>query len=100
MHYGKWFVCRRGCNIRNASYTDEFNWEDIYDESRDIHGLIEFLELKIRLPRKRRAAKAPAQDLAFEAPNESLDIRPGLGKGQSRWKSQPASSPNKRYVPR
>jgi origin recognition complex subunit 1 len=28
--YGKAFICRRGCNTRTCTYTDEFVWEDIY----------------------------------------------------------------------
>ncbi|KAH9883715.1 P-loop containing nucleoside triphosphate hydrolase protein [Xylariomycetidae sp. FL2044] len=33
--YNKTFVCRRGCNLRTTTYTDEFNWDDVYSGHAD-----------------------------------------------------------------
>ncbi|KAI0398418.1 P-loop containing nucleoside triphosphate hydrolase protein [Xylariaceae sp. FL0594] len=39
--YNKTFVCRRGCNARTTTYTDEFVWEDVFSGSaEDITKLI------------------------------------------------------------
>ncbi|XP_044714790.1 origin recognition complex subunit 1 [Hirsutella rhossiliensis] len=34
--FGRTFICRRGCNTRTATYTDEFVWEDIYRGGDDV----------------------------------------------------------------
>ena len=39
--YAKTFVCRRGCNTRTSTYTQEFKWEDIH------HGTEEEVQLLI-----------------------------------------------------
>ena len=70
--YGKSFVCRRGCNTRTASYTDEFVWEELYDGSvESIAHLVEFVKTRTKATRKRRQTKAERaarlDDLAEEA---------------------------------
>ncbi|KAH0555636.1 hypothetical protein GP486_006421 [Trichoglossum hirsutum] len=53
--YGKIFVCRRGCNTRTATYTEEFVWEDIYEgHEEDIFALIERVQSETKATRKRR----------------------------------------------
>ena len=52
--YGKIFICRRGCNTRTATYTDEFVWEDIYSSADDILPLIERVESQTKATRKRK----------------------------------------------
>ena len=56
-HYGKLFVCRRGCNTRTATYTDEFVWETVYQGPSFVNSLAERImdETKVsRTPRKKR----------------------------------------------
>lgn len=66
--YGKIFVCRRGCNTRTATYTEEFDWEDIYGGSQqDIYALIQRVKSETKATRSRRGPKPP-QD------NEKLDV--------------------------
>ncbi|CAK7228648.1 Origin recognition complex, subunit 1 [Sporothrix curviconia] len=56
--YGKSFVCRRGCNTRTASYTDEFVWEELYDGTVGaIEHLVEFVKTKTKATRKKRQAR-------------------------------------------
>ena len=60
--YGKIFVCRRGCNTRTATYTDEFEWESIYQGANDILPLIERIQTQTRATRKRKRTDAKNQD--------------------------------------
>ncbi|KAI9840702.1 MAG: Origin recognition complex, subunit 1 [Sclerophora amabilis] len=63
--YGKIFICRRGCNTRTATYTEEFTWEEIYNGSNsDILSLIELVQRETKATRKKRGeAKAVRREL-------------------------------------
>ncbi|KAL2059671.1 hypothetical protein ABVK25_000964 [Lepraria finkii] len=52
--YGKIFICRRGCNTRTATYTDEFVWDDVYQSADDILPLIERIQNQTKATRKRK----------------------------------------------
>ncbi|KAI1104129.1 P-loop containing nucleoside triphosphate hydrolase protein [Jackrogersella minutella] len=52
--YNKTFVCRRGCNTRTSTYTDEFVWEDVYSGKENIGDLLELVQNGTRSTRKRR----------------------------------------------
>ena len=52
--YGKIFICRRGCNTRTATYTDEFNWENEYRGPEDLLALSERVQKQTKATRKRR----------------------------------------------
>lgn len=52
--YGKIFICRRGCNTRTATYTDTFNWDEIYRSANDIDPLIERIKSQTKATRKRK----------------------------------------------
>lgn len=59
---GKTFLCRRGCNTRTASYTDEFGWSDLYSgTAEDILDLIEKVKTETRATRKRRPPMTETQ---------------------------------------
>ncbi|EGR50790.1 uncharacterized protein TRIREDRAFT_104683 [Trichoderma reesei QM6a] len=61
--YGKTFVCRRGCNTRSTTYTDEFVWEEVYQNGQDVPALLEMVEKGTRpTRRKTRAPSPPAGD--------------------------------------
>ncbi|KAK1239591.1 hypothetical protein MKX07_001045 [Trichoderma sp. CBMAI-0711] len=61
--YGKTFVCRRGCNTRSTTYTDEFVWEEVYQNGQDVLALLEMVEKGTRpTRRKTRAPSPPAGD--------------------------------------
>ncbi len=61
--FGKVFICRRGCNTRTATYTDEFVWEDIYhEEEENIDELVELVKNGTKATRRRRLAKDKSPD--------------------------------------
>ncbi|KOS20782.1 Origin recognition complex subunit 1 [Escovopsis weberi] len=66
--HGRTFICRRGCNTRSATYTDEFVWEDIYSGPDDIHELNDLIERGTKPTRRRRRAQSPDGDVAFLPP--------------------------------
>ncbi|KAI9881018.1 MAG: Origin recognition complex, subunit 1 [Pleopsidium flavum] len=56
---GKIFVCRRGCNTRTATYTEEFDWEDIYGGSQPhVYALVERIKKETKATRKPRGAQS------------------------------------------
>ncbi|KAF2401502.1 origin recognition complex subunit 1 [Trichodelitschia bisporula] len=66
-HYGKYFVCRRGCNTRTATYTDEFIWEDVYQGFDNIPDLIDLVKSQTKATRKGRGpAKAGVTDFVVQ----------------------------------
>ncbi|KAI9782535.1 MAG: Origin recognition complex, subunit 1 [Candelina submexicana] len=55
--YGKLFVCRRGCNTRTATYTEEFDWEQIYKGTDlDIHALVERVKSRTKATMRGRGS--------------------------------------------
>ncbi|KLU89329.1 origin recognition complex subunit 1 [Magnaporthiopsis poae ATCC 64411] len=82
--FGKVFVCRRGCNTRTASYTDEFVWEDIFrGTAEDVHKLIERVKTGTKATRARRKAKEPSPDVYdFSAAVDDDDDDDGAKKLQ------------------
>jgi origin recognition complex subunit 1 len=65
--YGKTFVCRRGCNTRTATYTEEFKWEDIFHGTdEDVAQLIDRLKAETTATRKRGAGKRTKVEVDFE----------------------------------
>ena len=60
---GKVFVCRRGCNTRTATYTEEFIWEDIYSGTEeDIFRLVDLVKGGTKATRRRRQPKEASPD--------------------------------------
>lgn len=70
--FGKTFVCRRGCNTRTASYTDEFVWEDFFRGGEDVYSLIETVKQNTKATRRRRKMR---EQYAQEDEDED-DYRP------------------------
>ncbi|RGP73640.1 origin recognition complex subunit 1 [Fusarium longipes] len=58
--YGKAFVCRRGCNTRTATYTDEFIWEEVYSGEDDLLTLMDRIKTGTKATRRRRKARSPS----------------------------------------
>ncbi|KAA8897854.1 origin recognition complex subunit 1 [Sphaerosporella brunnea] len=57
---GKVFICRRGCNPRTATYTDEFIWEEFWHgRDTDIFKIKDFMKQNTKATR-RKPAPAPA----------------------------------------
>ncbi|KAK7987888.1 hypothetical protein PG990_004740 [Apiospora arundinis] len=69
--YNKTFVCRRGCNTRTISYTEEFTWEDMYQGEEDLAKLLEFVESKTKATKKR--TKKIMDEPAYVAEHDAHD---------------------------
>jgi origin recognition complex subunit 1 len=52
--HGKVFVCKRGCNTRTTTYTEEFVWEDVYRGAEDLDSLRELVDNQTVRTRKRK----------------------------------------------
>ncbi|KAH8893728.1 P-loop containing nucleoside triphosphate hydrolase protein [Thozetella sp. PMI_491] len=97
--FGKVFVCRRGCNTRTATYTDEFIWEDVYHGKEDIDALVELVRRETKATRKTRQPKASAEDKDYvvgkdEDPDEKLLRTPKKPRTQG-----PTTPSSKRRTP-
>jgi hypothetical protein len=53
LEYNKCIVCRRGVNQVQGRYTEEFLWEEVYDEN-DILKLISLVKDGLKAARKRK----------------------------------------------
>ncbi|KAL8795224.1 MAG: hypothetical protein Q9195_002235 [Heterodermia aff. obscurata] len=68
--YGKVFICRRGCNTRTATYTDLFDWENIYKGSQDIPTLIQCVQSQTKATRKRKRKDDNPEEEAVDKKKE------------------------------
>jgi origin recognition complex subunit 1 len=76
--FGKVFVCRRGCNTKTTTYTDEFVWEDLYQGMDDLESLQSLLKQITRAPRRNRLPKqrSPDNDYSLDKDgDEPRDMR-------------------------
>lgn len=75
--YGKVFVCRRGCNTRTATYTDEFSWEDTYRGADNVPTLIELVKNGTKATRRARLPRDTSPDALynFEADEGDEGVR-------------------------
>lgn len=93
--YGKIFICRRGCNTRTATYTDEFVWEDVYRGEADIPALINLVKSQTKATRKRKALDDEAD---FDAPFHDEDGESGTPKTpRKRRKLATVSTPTSKH---
>ncbi|KAL7942320.1 P-loop containing nucleoside triphosphate hydrolase protein [Trichoderma barbatum] len=66
--FGKTFVCRRGCNTRSTTYTDEFVWEEVYQNGQDVPAFIEMVEKGTKPTRRRARAQSPPEGDTYLPP--------------------------------
>ncbi|KAK4649396.1 Origin recognition complex, subunit 1 [Podospora bellae-mahoneyi] len=98
--YGKVFVCRRGCNTRTCTYTEEFIWEDIYHGREDLEALQERLQKETKATRKKKPAKdeSPERDYKFEAdPEADGEYAPGVYRTPKKARIRDAVTPSSRH---
>ncbi|KAI4161144.1 MAG: hypothetical protein L6R39_000104 [Caloplaca ligustica] len=94
--YGKIFICRRGCNTRTATYTDEFIWEDIYHGAEDLLDLIDHVKNQTKATRKRkRAADDPAVDYDPFQDTSAAEPRTPRKKARTTSTSTPTKTPKR-----
>ncbi|KAI4257638.1 MAG: hypothetical protein L6R42_005532, partial [Xanthoria sp. 1 TBL-2021] len=101
--YGKIFICRRGCNTRTATYTDEFIWEDIFNGAEDLHDLIDYVKSQTKATRKRkRNADDPAVD--YDPVNDQSAGEPRTPSKKTKFSTAstpsktPKRTPSKQYL--
>lgn len=93
--YGKVFVCRRACNTRTTSYSDELIWEELYDGTAEaVSRLQDFVTAKTKATRRRKPVREKSPD-AYEFDGEDDD---GAEKQRTPKKSRTynAITPSKR----
>lgn len=98
--YGKTFVCRRGCNTRTSTYTEEFKWEDVYDGTeQSLSQLRERLENDTTATRRKRSEKRKIADDDFTGQDVAdSDLEQETPKKKQKFSSA-ASSPRKIRTP-
>ncbi|KAH8199054.1 hypothetical protein TruAng_006792 [Truncatella angustata] len=105
--HNKTFICRRGCNTRTATYTDEFVWEDIFHgKEEEIGPLVELLESKTKATRRKRKTDHTALEAAFVADRHDLDHdedmdeprRPAPATPRKKQRTTKVATPSNRKI--
>lgn len=97
--YGKVFVCRRGCNARTCTYTEEFVWEEVYRGEEDIDALVDLVRQGTKATRKRRPAKegSAERDYKLDADDDARDeYAPGVPRTPKKARIRDAVTPSSR----
>ncbi|KAH6627956.1 P-loop containing nucleoside triphosphate hydrolase protein [Chaetomium tenue] len=100
--FGKVFICRRGCNTRTGTYTDEFVWEDIYRGREDMETLQDMVLKNTKATRKRRQTKEEPTDKDYKhdaADGEEGDYAPGTPRTPKRARTRDAVTPSSKRKP-
>ncbi|KAI0882677.1 P-loop containing nucleoside triphosphate hydrolase protein [Annulohypoxylon maeteangense] len=102
--YNKTFICRRGCNTRTSTYTDEFVWEDVYSNKEDIDDLLELVQSNTRSTRKRKHDAPLEADYVATRPGQDDDyysddaVRRTVTTPRKRQKQTRVVTPSNRRV--
>ncbi|KAJ5741242.1 ATPase AAA-type core [Penicillium manginii] len=101
LEYNKCIVCRRGVNQVQGRYTEEFLWEEVYDEN-DILKLISLVKDGLKAARKRKTtdndyAETKEETAAPSTPRKRQRLAPG-GTPQSQRKKALTTPTHKRIV--
>jgi origin recognition complex subunit 1 len=95
--YGKVFVCRRGCNLKSTTYTQEFSWKNIaHDTEDDVIQFIERLEFETKATKKQRLDKRKRGDDEFDVKDEVDDV---VETPRKKHKTSAVSTPRKPRTP-
>jgi origin recognition complex subunit 1 len=98
--FGKVFVCRRGCNTRTATYTEEFLWDEIYRGPEDIDDLYDKIKQETKATRRRRTTKDGSPEAEREyvvGQDEAEDSQ--LLRTPKKARTTDAVTPSKRRTP-
>ncbi|TVY51549.1 Origin recognition complex subunit 1 [Lachnellula cervina] len=96
-YFGKVFVCRRGCNLKSTTYSEEFSWNDIsHDTEDDVIRLMERLKSETKATKKSRLDKRKRGDDEFDLKDEA-DDEPGTPR--KKHKTFAVSTPRKPRTP-
>ncbi|KAL9068597.1 MAG: hypothetical protein Q9157_006457 [Trypethelium eluteriae] len=99
--HDKVFFCRRGCNTRTATYTEELDWSEAYNGVEDLQGLIERIQCQTKASRKKsKQEKADSEDFVVNDKEGDEDGLPRTPKKRRRLDSAGTpSSRNKNRTP-
>jgi origin recognition complex subunit 1 len=96
--FGKTFICRRGCNTQNATYTEEFIWEDLQRKTDDVNELVNWIESGTQSTKKRRIGKRTKADDDFTGgPIDDEELE--LETPRKKQKHSAVSTPRKVRTP-
>jgi origin recognition complex subunit 1 len=93
--FGKVFICRRGCNTRTATYTEEFIWEDIYRGAEDLDDLRDRIKQGTKLTRRRRTTRDESPEREYTA-REDANADPEQLRTPKKARVHDALTPSKR----
>jgi origin recognition complex subunit 1 len=95
--YGKTFICRRGCDTKTTTYTEEFIWEDVYHGTEeDVECLIERLKRDTRAVKRRNSEKRKVGD---EEDYDGDHVDEKVQTPRKKQKTSAASTPRKPRTP-
>ncbi|CAK3891514.1 related to origin recognition complex subunit 1 [Lecanosticta acicola] len=98
--YGKTFVCRRGVNAKTTTYTEEFNWYDVYRGKQDMDNLVELVESQTTKTRRRKATKSNKETDDFVVNDDEFDGPETPRKRRKLTSNTPTPSKAKQLTPR
>ena len=92
--HDKVFFCRRGCNTRTATYTEDFNWDEIYRSMDDLQNLVDRVQGETKASRKRSKQDKADLDEFVSKDNQDDDELPKTPK--KRRKLEGSGTPGSR----
>lgn len=96
--FGKVFVCRRACNPRTATYSDEFVWEELYrGRETDIFAIGDYVKRNTRAARRALAA-VPNANRAKRSRSRKGDGDDGDDERDRDWDKTLAESDDDGYA--
>ncbi|KAK5654773.1 hypothetical protein OQA88_6809 [Cercophora sp. LCS_1] len=99
--HGKVFICRRGCNTRTCTYTDEFKWEDLYDGIDDVETIKELVKKGTKATRRKAKVLARAEsaerEYAHVGDDDDADDLDKFRTPSKRMKFRDAVTPGSRH---
>ncbi|KAK4211413.1 P-loop containing nucleoside triphosphate hydrolase protein [Rhypophila decipiens] len=95
--YGKTFICRRGCNARTCTYTEEFIWEDVYHGKDDIDALRDRIVTQTQATRRRQTTKKPSPEGDYTGGHDDDDdTYTAVPRTPKKLKTREATTPGSR----
>lgn len=97
--FGKVFVCRRACNTRTCTYTDEFVWEDVYRNAEDLDSLKDLIENGTKATRRQVKPRKPSPelDLGHDEDDDELGELAKFRTPSKKAKFRDAVTPGSRH---
>lgn len=96
--FGKLFICRRGINTKTTTYTEEFQWEKVYNGTvEDIQALIDLVENGTKASRKGRDVAKAEDNFTLEDDEDDYDA--AVQKTPKKRKTSVTSTPRKNRTP-